>query len=234
LRAEVTAGDLLARDTVVAWMHAAGLPFDVAVSESFRRPPEVALEAADPARYDDLVFVCGPVGGDAVTRLFDRFAACRRVAIGVSVVDATTRLEPLTVIPRDCDTRTDPDLSLWAPVAERPVVGVIRAHAQPEYGHRQRHDDADAAIDRLLARSDVAPVSLDTRLDPEGPEHCGTADQLMSALGRVDAVITTRLHGLVLALKAGVPVLAIDPILGGAKVTGQAHAPGAGRAVPGG
>jgi polysaccharide pyruvyl transferase WcaK-like protein len=37
-------------------------------------------------------------------------------------------------------------------------------------------------------------------------------------------VLTTRLHGLVLALAQGVPALAIDPISGGAKVASQAQA----------
>jgi polysaccharide pyruvyl transferase WcaK-like protein len=38
----------------------------------------------------------------------------------------------------------------------------------------------------------------------------------------MDVVVTTRLHGLVLALKRGIPALAIDPIDGGAKVRRQA------------
>ncbi len=43
---------------------------------------------------------------------------------------------------------------------------------------------------------------------------------------RLDAVVTTRLHGLVFALRAGVPVLAVDPVAGGGKVTAQAAALG--------
>jgi polysaccharide pyruvyl transferase WcaK-like protein len=39
-----------------------------------------------------------------------------------------------------------------------------------------------------------------------------------------DVVVTTRLHGLVLALKQGVPVLAVDPVAGGARVATQAAA----------
>jgi hypothetical protein len=37
-------------------------------------------------------------------------------------------------------------------------------------------------------------------------------------------VVTTRLHGLALALRAGVPALAVDPVHGGGKVTAQASA----------
>jgi hypothetical protein len=43
-------------------------------------------------------------------------------------------------------------------------------------------------------------------------------------VSRLDAVITTRLHGLVLALHAGLPALAVDPVAGGGKVTAQARA----------
>jgi polysaccharide pyruvyl transferase WcaK-like protein len=39
----------------------------------------------------------------------------------------------------------------------------------------------------------------------------------------MDVVVTTRLHGTVLALKHGVPVVAIDPVAGGAKVRRQAN-----------
>jgi polysaccharide pyruvyl transferase WcaK-like protein len=42
----------------------------------------------------------------------------------------------------------------------------------------------------------------------------------------MDLVITTRLHGLVLALKNGVPAIAIDPIPRGFKIEGQAHTVG--------
>ena len=45
-------------------------------------------------------------------------------------------------------------------------------------------------------------------------------------IARMDVVLTTRLHGLVLALKNGVPALAIDPIAGGAKIKRQAETVG--------
>jgi hypothetical protein len=47
---------------------------------------------------------------------------------------------------------------------------------------------------------------------------------LESVIRRLDVVITTRMHGLVLALKNGIPALAVDPIAGGAKVRAQAAA----------
>ena len=46
--------------------------------------------------------------------------------------------------------------------------------------------------------------------------------EVESLIARMDVVLTTRLHGLVLALKNGIPVVAVDPIAGGAKISRQA------------
>lgn len=84
----------------------------------------------------------------------------------------------------------------------------------------------DAGIDHDIPRSGgVSIVDGTTRVDPEG--IVGRRSQAVeSALCRADAVITTRLHGLVLALRHGVPAVAVDPVGGGAKVTRQAMALG--------
>ena len=43
-------------------------------------------------------------------------------------------------------------------------------------------------------------------------------------IARMDAVVSTRLHGAVLALKNGVPVVMVDAVPGGSKVRAQAEA----------
>ena len=65
---------------------------------------------------------------------------------------------------------------------------------------------------------------MDTRLAHGNWRNPATAAQVEAVIGRVDVVVTTRLHGLVLALKHGVPALAVDPVAGGAKVAAQAAA----------
>jgi polysaccharide pyruvyl transferase WcaK-like protein len=49
-----------------------------------------------------------------------------------------------------------------------------------------------------------------------------TASEIESLIAKMDVVVTARLHGLVLALKNGVPALAIDSVAGGAKISRQA------------
>jgi hypothetical protein len=106
-----------------------------------------------------------------------------------------------------------------------PVIGVVLAPGQREYDSRCQHDVVHGTVTRWVAGLDCARVPLDTRLDTADWRHCGTPDQFTSPLlARLDAVVTTRLHGLALALRAGILALAVDPIADGGKMSSQARA----------
>ncbi|MFG3154835.1 polysaccharide pyruvyl transferase family protein [Streptomyces sp. NPDC048219] len=229
LDGEATAGDVLALRRVEEVLRAAGLAHDVVWSPGFRTD---ALHFADvdPADWSHLVFVCGPAHGPQVEELHRRFAHCVRVAVGVSVVDpgspAVTGFD--RVLARDAfGTEPTLDLAARAPaLPARPVVGVVLTHGQHEYGAQRRHDQVAEGVTRWLAGRDCARLELETRLDAHDWRLCGTPAQLEAVLSRLDLVVTDRLHGLVLALRAGTPALAVDPVSGGAKVTAQARACG--------
>jgi Polysaccharide pyruvyl transferase len=226
LHGEATAGDVLAMEAVRGALDGAGIGCDLAWSPVFR-PGGLDLAGADPARYTHLVFACGPLHGPQVEDLHRRYARCRRVAVGVSVIDpddpAVTGFD--AVLPRD-DPRAVPrhDLAALPETARVPVAGVVLAPGQREYGVRRRHDRVEEELTDWLAARECARLPLDTRLDPRDWRLFSTAAELESALRRLDVVVTTRLHGLVLALKSGVPALAVDPVAGGAKVAAQARA----------
>ncbi|RSD21320.1 polysaccharide pyruvyl transferase family protein [Amycolatopsis eburnea] len=225
LHGEATAGDVLSLRAAGDALARAGIGHDVAWSPGFR-PGARHLPDAPPSDYTHVVFACGPVHGPQVRSLHERYAACRRTAVGVSVPDpddpAVTGFH--RVLPRD-DGGTA-DLSLAASVAKKPVLGVVLAPHQPEYGGAGRHDAVHTALTGWLAGLDCARVPLDTRLAHDDWERCATPDQFVSLLSTMDVVVTTRLHGLVLGLKAGVPVVAVDPVAGGGKVTAQGAALG--------
>ncbi|MGP4113610.1 polysaccharide pyruvyl transferase family protein [Streptomyces sp. 4N509B] len=234
---EATAGDVLALRRVEQVLDERGVPYDVAFSPRFV-PDGLTLDDARPEDYALLLFVCGPLHGPQLAELHRRFAGCRRVAVGTSLVDpadpAATGFH--TVLARDGRAGAVPgrDLSLRGPAPGRPpVVGVLLTHGQGEYGGRRLHDAVAGTVTDWLAGAACAPVVLETRLDPADGRLCGTAEELLSALERMDVVVTDRLHGLVLALRVGVPPIAVDPVRGGAKVTAQARALGWPAVLPG-
>ncbi|MBO0820895.1 MAG: polysaccharide pyruvyl transferase family protein, partial [Nocardiopsaceae bacterium] len=105
-----------------------------------------------------------------------------------------------------------------------PVAGVIMVARQAEYGDRGRHEEVAADLDDWLRGCGCARIPLDTRLDPQDWRLPRDPDELAAIVSRLDLVVTMRLHGLVLALARCVPVIAVDPVAGGAKVSAQARA----------
>lgn len=233
---EATAGDVLALRRVEGVARAAGVPYDVAWSPGFR-PGELSLETVRPQRYDLLVFVCGPLHGPQVAALHERFAHCRRLAVGVSVIDpgAAAVRGFDQVIARDGPSQGPlPDLSAGTrpPAQPPPVVATVLTAGQHEYAEQRRHEETVRRITAWLGAHDCARLPLETRLDSHDWRLCATPEQLDALLARSDLVVTNRLHGLVLALRIGVPVIAVDPVAGGAKVSAQARALGWPAVVP--
>ena len=222
---EATAGDLLAMARVAEALRGPGRR----VEQLFSPVLDAAAESAtsvDPHGCALLVFACGPVRGRQVAALHERFAAARRIAVGVSVPDpadpAATGFDRILARDTGGSPAATADLCRHAPdPLPVPVVGVVLAPGQPEYGDRRRHDAVHTALEDWLTGLDAARLPLDTRVDPRDWRHAATADQFRAVLERLDVVVTTRLHGLVLGLRAGVPVLAVDPVAGGAKVAAQ-------------
>lgn len=224
---EATAGDVLSMRRVCDALADAGVAHDSAWSPVFR-PGALSLDEADPGRYTHLVFACGPAHGRQIERLHARYAACRRIAVGVSVLDAA---DPAVqgfhrVIPRDGEQSSEVDLSASASARATPVLGVAFAPGQPEYGAAGRHAEVHDQLGAWLRGLDAATAPIDTRLDSRDWAKCATPDQFLSLVSRFDALVSTRLHGLVLGLRAGVPVLAVDPVAGSGKVRAQAGALG--------
>jgi hypothetical protein len=237
LHGEATAGDLLSGEAVADRLRADGAEVDLAYSPAVLRAygerGGLLLEDADevlqvdPGKYTHVVWACGPLTGRPVQRVHERFPDARRIAVGVSVLDpadpAVTGFH--AVVPRDAPaTVPRRDLAARPPIDTVPVVGVYLTRGQGEYGARRRHDAVAAALAGWLGGLDVARLELDTRVDPRDWRLPATAEQMLAIVARLDVVVTTRMHGLVLALRAGVPALAVDPVAGGAKVTAQARA----------
>jgi hypothetical protein len=170
------------------------------------------------------VFACGPFGnGPPVVEFLERFAATTLIGVSLSMLQDLDEWNPFDLLlERDSSRRARPDVAFAFRQPRVPVVGLVFIHPQPEYGLRDVHMRANAALERLVARREMAVVPIDTRLDVNS-NRLRTTAEIESLIACMDVVVTTRLHGMVLALKNGVPVVAVDPVVGGAKIRRQAE-----------
>lgn len=189
-------------------------------------PGELVLDEADPMEYTHVVFTCGPLRGDPIGELRERFTHCRFLAVDVTVFPD----DPLTAAVDELIARDGPavpsrrDLAALVPAAPVPLVAVYLTDGQREYASQRRHHDVVRLLEDWLGRRNAARLDLNTRLDPRDWRLAHTPDQVTAVLRRVDLVVTMRMHALVLGLAAGTPVLAVDPVAEGGKVSAQARA----------
>jgi Polysaccharide pyruvyl transferase len=218
-----SAGDLMARDLVCEWLRSAGCPYDVALAPPFERGVEWAkVNSQD---YSQVIFVCGPFGnGWPVSDFLQHFSGCHLIGLNLSMLGPLEEWNPFDRLwERDSSVTARPDVAFLSTQPQVPVVGLVLIDTQPEYGERDLHQYANQALRKLGAESSAAVLNIDTRLDTNAT-GLHAAAQIEALIARMDVVLTTRLHGTVLALKNGVPALAIDSVVGGGKIRRQAEA----------
>jgi hypothetical protein len=227
LHGEATAADVLAMEAVDTALAETAIERDIAWSRATCPPGGLLYDELDPAGYTHVVWVCGPLHGAPLVELHERFAHAVRIAVGAAVLDrsdpAVRRFDHLLTADEDRDLQTLVNLAN-RPRAVIPVVGTFLSAGRDAGGHRRRQDHAADAVTRWLRSTVVGRVDLDARVDSGDWRLPATAGQVGEVVARLDAVVTLRLHGLGLALKNGVPVVAIDIVPGGGRVRAQARA----------
>lgn len=229
-----TFGDLEVLRQVERHLRDASIAYDVgAYSKRINKhlTGSVDVTRSDPADYTHLCVVCGPFSRKLLRRKgldLERFAHCTRIGVNLTVLEFDESQFPLdTLLGRDGVELKTPDLSFLEDLQNVPVVGLCLVETQGEYGDRQRHDQAGELLCRFLDRANVGVIELDTRWPPRNDcPGLSSPEQFESVCSRLDVMFTTRLHGMVLALKNGTPVVAIDAISGGGKVSKQGRAIG--------
>lgn len=208
-RGHATAGDLQVRDLVCDWLLSAGYHYDIAHATPFLGG--VDWKQANPSLYSHVIFACGPFQKrPGLVEFLNRFQACQLIGINLSMLESLDLWNPFDILLERDSTRTArPDLAFSAKTDRVPVVGLCLKE------HSGETRTAHACIRRLVAAREMAAVRVDTRLDQSfgGMNSTGlrSPGEVESLLARMDVVVTTRLHGMVLSLKNGVPVVAIDP-----------------------
>lgn len=225
-----TVGDLEVLHVVKERLRHLGIPHVVSPFSQGRVGMDLSwvdAESLDPAGFTHLIVVCGPYAPDypaEYPHILGRFRHCVQVGVNLTMVAPLATYDPFdALLERDSDRAVRPDLAFLHKAEAVPVIGLCLARPQREYGRRQQHDHAAERLRQLLRRAGAAVIELDTAVPREtNRAGIGTEAEFEAIVARLDAMVTTRLHGMVLALKNGVPVLAVDAIEGGDKVTRQA------------
>lgn len=215
-----TAGDVIAKDVLCGWLRKIGVEPEVATLHPTRRG-EVRTGDVNPHGYQDVIFVCGPIGdGRPLNEFLNRFPHARKFAVNVTLLQTREEWNPFAgVVERDSSIAVNPDITFAAESLSTPVVGLIYVGSQPEYP-ANRHQDVERLVAEVARDRDLTLVPIDTVLDGNRYGLRSSA-QIESLIAKMDAVITTRLHGSVIALRRHVPPVAIDSIPGGSKLLQQ-------------
>ncbi|QDA36303.1 polysaccharide pyruvyl transferase family protein (plasmid) [Paracoccus liaowanqingii] len=226
-----TVGDVEVLRQTERQLQALGMAYDVTPYTDAREAVDstwLNRFTLDPARYSHLFVICGPFTPAMAVQhesIFDRFKHCVHIGVNLTMVEPLATFNPFEVLlERDSDRTVRADLSFREAPSRVPVIGLCLTGFQREYGDRHRGALAEEKLRRLIKNSGAAVIEMDTSV-PAAMNRFGlsNAAQFESICARLDAMLTTRLHGMVLALKNGIPTIAIDPVAGGDKVTRQAH-----------
>jgi hypothetical protein len=222
-----TFGDIQAMEVLCSWLNEIEIKFDVLDNVTSNKK-NISINEIDPYKYDILIYVCGPFGRNTYCK---KFSHCLKIGIDISIekdeshyIDSQTCLN--LIIPRDSKTIRNPEFAFKASSRDVAVVGVALVHGQGKK-ENSKHEEVEAAVKKYFKSNGYAVIKLDTLITTpirKNQTNISSVSQFEALVRRCDFIISSRLHGLVYALKNNVPVIAIDPILGGGKLTKQTEA----------
>jgi len=217
-RRHATIGDLLAVGVVVDALSESGCHVKLAL------PGEPLPEIGEGPR----VWVSGPVDFS-----YDKQSAILGHDGAGWIVSGATLIsrEPGHPIRADITTArdapgqpTNADFAILAPITAkgRRAAVLLRGH-QPEYRQDESiHQVVASGVRSALQSTGYFPLPLATDC-PEGFDPIVAAATLEDVLAQSDLVVTSRLHGVIHALRAGKFPVVIDEIIEGGKVSACAR-----------
>ncbi|GAA2825362.1 polysaccharide pyruvyl transferase [Aminobacter aminovorans] len=221
-----TIGDLMAVDNLSASLRRRGIEHAVISHPELQIPGHLPVDdiySIKPVRK--VVFVCGPITDSRdLSDLLSIHRHAGKIAAGVSILPNQAKMNRRfdQIVGRDGIDPSYFDLAVSETVEpagkNRPLetVGICLRGPQSEYGARRAGMalQAETILQDAVRGSGLRPLEIDTVLSPSN-----SAGAIHACFASSDIVLTTRMHGALLALAAGKPVIAIDQVPGGAKVT---------------
>jgi hypothetical protein len=229
-----TVGDLEVLEVLTIWLKKRNYSYDIA---AYDKAENNAIEGAidiftlNPSEYTHLVIVCGPFLSNTFIKKrinLNHFSHCVTIGFNLSIIESLEKYNPFDYLMiRDYNEFHKPDASFLCVKPKIPVFGICLTPKQNEYKEKQQHESADKLFFNLITKNNFAAIKINTQWPiSNNGTWINSPEAFESVCCRLDVMLTTRLHGMVLALKSGIPVIAIDPIRGGAKVKNQGKAIG--------
>ncbi len=231
-----TIGDLLSVQSLTNYLHNHEYEFHVTSYKYFANIPAklVDWQKVQPDDYDIFIFVCGPIIKHhlLLPALFDRYSNCHKIGIGVSLFpdDHFNYYYPFDcVFAREGGREIFDDIAIIAPDYFRKkvvspkkngiTIGVSLRGKQKEYGVENclfclTDTIVRDAAECLLTDRKGRIVYIENHIERSGLN----AAEIDRQYANCDVVLSSRLHGALLALRHSVPFVAIDQIRNGAKV----------------
>jgi len=210
---------------------------------------QLSLTQTEPTEYDILIFCCGPIMANHphLRELFERFQSHYKLGIGVSLFpkEHFNYFNPFHhVFAREFGGVDYHDIAALADQQDQSVrggprilgarVGVVLRNEQGEYGKDMcKSELANTYLmklaDELSQPKGILGKTVARLIGGRGSvltieNHIENSDMapkdILKLYRGCDIVLTTRFHGAAIALSNKIPVIAIDQIVGGAKVFG--------------
>ena len=233
-----TIGDLLSLQSLTNHLHNQNLNFDYTSYENFQNlaGKRVDWKKLNPNKYTIFIWVCGPIlkNHPQLSEIFDKFINCTKIGVGVSLFrkEHFNYFNPFDfVFAREGITQVFDDIALAAPIQHNDIVsrgnkkeitiGLSLRGQQGEYGEDNclfelTEKTIKKSAENLLQNRKGKIVIIENHLKRSGVDP----EDIENLYSECDLVITSRLHGALMALRHSVPYIAIDQIKNGAKVYG--------------
>lgn len=218
-----TIGDLLSIEILVDWCNDWGIEYDIADNTgTYENSVDWIIQ--NPSNYSVVVYLTGPMiaGSRFQSELIERFKPhAKIVGLNVSLINNGESIwNPFdTVFIRDSPNEARADLVFLGKPKKTILVGVVMRGKQSEYiGKHVYNNEVKHWFDTLIKEENYAAIYFDTDIGNIGINLYEERD-LEILFSKLDLILTTRLHAAVLALKSHVPVIAVDQVENGAKLS---------------
>jgi hypothetical protein len=224
-----TVGDCWAVHNVAQWLLHNSVDVDVISGPTwpYKNIVSMPFELVDARKYDMFIWVCGPlVPDEQIIKMISEFKDHRRIAVGVSKLAEMNDINSLfdRIIARDSMDEVTFDLALdprYFPARLDPKLkkntAVLLSLVSYEHWFDAQHDDSQRvarAFGEAMHNLRLDPIRfVDTRLTSQDPI------EIARPFAETSFVLTTRLHGALLAIQNEVPFVAVEQNANSTKIS---------------